>query len=453
MIFKKSDGSCYVNVEGRMCMQIKSIYIKGLKHQDRELFIELSGLNVSVIYGDNGCGKSTLLRLINAILEQQDSVLLNEKVEEINIRYTNDANEEQEVSIVKREQEVPVIKEDEDDSEQRFITVYGYDWTELKQSELVSMTSILFGVNRGIANNFNISADYLYSYISRTRYIDNFRSREEAQAFCDSLSRNINLNQRRRKGVNIRNRYDFSSAVLTIDNVDMSVIEELLIARFYLAQRVSVARVQKALFDTLAAACGSADIEKVEDTFLEEMLSANKEKLIDTLKQMEKNTLSDEIISILSGKDSDIIVKECQDNVLLAKLIANMSIELEKEEAVLQSIGTLTNVFNEYIGPDKYMEITENSILVKFRHSTETHRIDSLSSGEKHLLVLLTIFIIEGRERKLLMIDEPEISLNIKWQRRLMPLLSELAPNAQIIVASHSPSIAKSNSKFLVELR
>ncbi|MCW5209732.1 ATP-binding protein, partial [Desulfobulbus sp. US1] len=47
-------------------------------------------------------------------------------------------------------------------------------------------------------------------------------------------------------------------------------------------------------------------------------------------------------------------------------------------------------------------------------------------------------------------IDEPEISLNAKWQRNLIPLLSELAPNTQIIVASHSPAIAKKYIKSLV---
>lgn len=434
-------------------MQIKSIYIKGMKQQEREVSLELSGLNVSVIYGDNGCGKTTLLRLINAILEQQDSILLNENVEKIIIGYINDFGEEKNVTIERNEHKISLIKEKEENSEPQLITTVGYDWTELKESELSSMSSILFGVNRGIANSFTISPENIYNYVSRTRFVDNFRSREEVHIFCENLSRNINMGQRRRRGVYIRDRYDFSAPVLTIDNVDMNVIEELLLARFNLAQRVSVARVQKALFDTLAAACNSVGIENVEDEILEKMLLANKEKLISTLKQMERNVLSDNIISILSGKDSDIIFKECQGNPLLAKLIVNMSIELEKEELVLQSIGALTTVFNEYIGPNKYIEITEDNISVKFKKSDETHRIDSLSSGEKHLLVLLTIFIIEGRERKLLMIDEPEISLNIKWQRKLMPLLSELAPNAQIIVASHSPSIAKSNSKYLVELR
>ena len=45
------------------------------------------------------------------------------------------------------------------------------------------------------------------------------------------------------------------------------------------------------------------------------------------------------------------------------------------------------------------------------------------------------------------------LKFRLIWQRKLLPLLSELAPNAEIIVASHSPSIAKENSNYLVELR
>lgn len=116
-------------------------------------------------------------------------------------------------------------------------------------------------------------------------------------------------------------------------------------------------------------------------------------------------------------------------------------------------MNRLTEIFNEYIGPDKYLQISSQEVYVGFRSSDETHKIGSLSSGERHLLVLLTIFVIEGNRRQLFMVDEPEISLNMIWQRKLLPLLNELAPNAEIIVASHSPSIARANSKYLVELR
>jgi len=436
-------------------MKLKKIKLYGLKSISEIVEVSFSDLNVSVIYGDNGCGKTTLLRVINAVLQKDDSILLNENVEKVDIVYEN--NDIEKAVHIKKEEVKTQISEDFDkengNGEEHYITRTRYNWDEVVNSDFANVSSILFGVNRGITNTVNISAENLYNYISRSRFSNCFRNRDEIREFCHYLSRNINMNQRRRRGVRIKDSIDFSDSVLTIDNVEMNAIEQLLIERYSLAKQVSVMRVQKALFDTLADACNSTKDDNIDLNQLKELLIKNKEKLINTLNQIESNTLSDKIISILSENDIEIIVKECDDNPLLTKLIVNMSMEIEKEEGLLQSVRTLKEVFDDYIGPRKSIEIDEDGVIIKFNGSDEKHTIANLSSGERHLLVLLTVFIIEGRERNILMIDEPEISLNLKWQRKLMPLLSELAPNAQIIVASHSPSIAKADSRYLVELR
>jgi predicted ATPase len=46
-----------------------------------------------------------------------------------------------------------------------------------------------------------------------------------------------------------------------------------------------------------------------------------------------------------------------------------------------------------------------------------------------------------GEEQDFILLDEPEISLDIEWQEKLLSTIAKLVPNAQIIVASHSPSI------------
>ena len=212
-------------------------------------------------------------------------------------------------------------------------------------------------------------------------------------------------------------------------------------------------KVQKALFDTLADACDSLDDIDITDEEYYELLLKNKDRLILALSSGLTNTLSERIVQILKSVDEYGDATENGESPLLKKLIVNMSNELNKESEYIQAVNKLEKIFNDYIGPEKYIQITEDRVIVKFHSSDETHKIGVLSSGERHLLVLLTIFVIEGNRRNLFMVDEPEISLNLIWQRKLLPLLSELAPNAEIIVASHSPSIAKENSNYLVELR
>lgn len=68
-------------------------------------------------------------------------------------------------------------------------------------------------------------------------------------------------------------------------------------------------------------------------------------------------------------------------------------------------------------------------------------QLDQLSSGEKQmLLILVTVFLQEEKPNVLLM-DEPEISLHISWQDRLIDLLREINPHCQLILTTHSPNI------------
>lgn len=64
-----------------------------------------------------------------------------------------------------------------------------------------------------------------------------------------------------------------------------------------------------------------------------------------------------------------------------------------------------------------------------------------LSSGEKQMLVILLTVLVENREHYALLMDEPEISLHIEWQQKLIGLIRQLNPNAQIILSTHSPAM------------
>lgn len=72
---------------------------------------------------------------------------------------------------------------------------------------------------------------------------------------------------------------------------------------------------------------------------------------------------------------------------------------------------------------------------------TETITPYQLSSGEKQMLTILLTVLVENREPYALLMDEPEISLHIDWQQRLIDLIRQLNPNVQIILSTHSPAL------------
>ena len=64
-----------------------------------------------------------------------------------------------------------------------------------------------------------------------------------------------------------------------------------------------------------------------------------------------------------------------------------------------------------------------------------------LSSGEKQMLVILLTVLIEDRQPYVLFMDEPEVSLHVDWQQRLIDIILELNPNVQIILSTHAPAV------------
>lgn len=68
-------------------------------------------------------------------------------------------------------------------------------------------------------------------------------------------------------------------------------------------------------------------------------------------------------------------------------------------------------------------------------------KLDQLSSGEKQMLLILTTVFLQEEKPNVLLMDEPEISLHISWQDRLIELIRELNPNCQVILTTHSPNI------------
>ena len=66
-----------------------------------------------------------------------------------------------------------------------------------------------------------------------------------------------------------------------------------------------------------------------------------------------------------------------------------------------------------------------------------------LSSGEKQILLILLTVLTEDQQPYVIFMDEPEASLHFEWQRRLIALVRELNPNAQVIMTTHSPALIR----------
>ena len=98
------------------------------------------------------------------------------------------------------------------------------------------------------------------------------------------------------------------------------------------------------------------------------------------------------------------------------------------------------NIMDELF-KDTNKTIDRKSNEIQFFQNGEVLTPYQLSSGEKQMLVIMLTVLVENGEPYALLMDEPEISLHIEWQKGLLKLIRELNPNVQIILSTHSPAL------------
>jgi hypothetical protein len=108
-----------------------------------------------------------------------------------------------------------------------------------------------------------------------------------------------------------------------------------------------------------------------------------------------------------------------------------------KLSEVLYELPFLAQLMGMKKGDNALLEV-----LVRFNAFTPIEKIDHpyLSSGQRQVLALITA-VKDAKEGSLILVDEPEISLHVDWQERLVEQLHTPLTGSRLIIATHSPDI------------
>ncbi len=90
---------------------------------------------------------------------------------------------------------------------------------------------------------------------------------------------------------------------------------------------------------------------------------------------------------------------------------------------------------------DTRKKIVRDKNEILFMQHGETVLPYQLSSGEKQMLIILLTVLVENHQPCVLLMDEPEVSLHIEWQEKLIGLVLDLNPEVQVILTTHSPAV------------
>jgi energy-coupling factor transporter ATP-binding protein EcfA2 len=160
---------------------------------------------------------------------------------------------------------------------------------------------------------------------------------------------------------------------------------------------------------------------------------------------------ADDLISAL--KSSRAIEHGQLLTQVLRPFVDGVRLRLDALESIYRTISVFVDTVNAfYQGKVLSFHLREGITIRTLTH--ERLNPNLLSSGEKQLLLLLSNVLAAGDQASVFIIDEPEISLNIKWQRKLVDALLQCTRNSrtQFLLATHSLELLTQHQHHVLQL-
>lgn len=165
------------------------------------------------------------------------------------------------------------------------------------------------------------------------------------------------------------------------------------------------------------------------------------------LNRVQERTLLDDadkanlrtVIKKLQTSDESLI--EANDRYIahfFSKLIAVDIALSERERRILR----FSDVCNRYLnGKEMVYDDKEFTVAVRLQSTGDPLRLKFLSSGEKQIVSLFSHLYLRNPRQVCVIMDEPELSLSVTWQKRLLPDILDTGNCGFLAAVTHSPFI------------
>lgn len=157
----------------------------------------------------------------------------------------------------------------------------------------------------------------------------------------------------------------------------------------------------------------------------------------------------------LSGikEDSHPTYKE-ENAKALAVYIDDTEQKLSVFADLLKKLALFTGILNERRFTFKRIEVSKENGFKFTTHQGQPLALDDLSSGEQQEVVLLYELLFKVKPGTLVLIDEPELSLHVAWQKQFIDDLLGIIElqKINVIIATHSPQIIGNHWDLTVDL-
>jgi predicted ATPase len=156
-----------------------------------------------------------------------------------------------------------------------------------------------------------------------------------------------------------------------------------------------------------------------------------------TLSETDKQLLRTVIHKIRQNPVQPVAQNEQYIAHFFSKLVAVHKALLSREEA----ISRFVRVCDKYLTGKQLVYEDKNYKINVLLDSGRPITLRDLSSGEKQIVSLFSHLYLQSEGDAFLLIDEPELSLSVAWQKSLLPDLLETDRCAFLAAVTHSPFI------------
>lgn len=413
--------------------------------------------NITILTGPNGYGKTTILNIIYHFFNQQFFYFQKLNFELI----TFDFSEGKRIEVMKKNENEKVKAQLFDLSDKpKYI---------IRNIEVINIYIVFFQNNksigeytynskslRQISNALRISFPLSVRQLSEDLWL-NIKTKEQL-TFDEVINENKGqlpedflLFMRKQQKIEKEN-----SVIKYLNNIDVYLIKEQRLFRKIFGEREekdtfenTIEFYAKELKKLIAKTQGEAYqiTQKLDSTFLK--------RLTETTTVIDKTTFDDRFKE-LKDKQSKLqqfgIVVNAQEipdyNVESAKVLSVYLNDSEEKlkiyDDLLAKIELFVNIINQKDFAFKSIKISSDKGFSFYQNKQQQElSLTDLSSGEQQEVVLLYELLFKTTPNTLILIDEPEISLHVLWQKAFIDDLQKIAAIKKInfLVSTHSPQI------------